>query len=83
MQWSKLQLLCMEEKQSIDLGWERMLEESLEGESTLCGVDLPFSQVIDLYCELSTQQTNNILPHLKFNKDSDDFDFPLIDSEFE
>ena len=50
-------------KNPIELGWERLLEpeEACSTGSTLCGVDLTSSQMLDPSCELPTQQATDFL----------------------
>ena len=64
----------------IELGWERLLEpeEPCSTGSTLCGVDLTSSQMLDSSCELSTQQTTDFLA----NFDDENY-FPHFNAEFE
>lgn len=63
----------------IELGWERLLEpEACSTGSTLCGVDLTSSQMLDPSCELSTQQVTGYLANL-----NDEKYFPHFDAEFE
>ena len=64
----------------IELWWERLLEpeEACSTGSTLCGVDLTGSQMLDPSCELSTQQVTGFLA----NFDDENY-FPHFDAEFE
>ena len=64
----------------IELGWERLLEpeEACSTGSTLCGVDLTSSQMLNPSCELSTQQVTAFLAN--FNNENY---FPHFDAEFE
>ena len=68
----------MEEGESDELGWERLLDEGACSSATLFGVDLTSSQVIDPSSDLSTQQTSDSLAN--FN---DDLYFAQLDAEFE
>ena len=64
----------------IELEWERLLEpeKACSTGSTLCGVDLTSSQMLDPSCELSTQQATYFLA----NFDNDNY-VPYFDAEFE
>ena len=64
----------------IELGWERLLEpeEACSTGSTLCGVDLTSSQMLNPSGELSTQQVTGFLAN--FNNENY---FPHFDAEFE
>jgi hypothetical protein len=64
----------------IELGWERLLEpeEACSSGSTLCGVDLTSSQMLDPSGILCTQQTTDFLANF-----DDEGYFPQLDAEFE
>ena len=63
----------------MELGWERLLEpeEACSSGSTLCGVDLTSSQMLDSSCDLSTQQTTEFLANF-----DDESYFPHLDAKF-
>ena len=60
----------------MELGWERLLEpeEACSSGSTLCGVDLTSSQMLD---SSSTQQTTDVLANF-----DDESYFPHLDAKF-
>ena len=60
----------------MELGWERLLEpeEACSSGSTLCGVDLTSSQMLD---SSSTQQTTDFLANF-----DDESYFPHLDAKF-
>ena len=61
----------------IELGWERLLDDSEPLDTNVCGVDLTASHVENPYRELSTQQTADFLAGF------DDDLFPKLDYDFE